>query len=126
MKVRGVDFVYYTVTDFKKAVEFYRNTLGLKPGELFGATGFAEFDLGNVTLGIGDAAMMGEKIDKPQGNATVGIAVDDVAKVAEELRAKGVKVSEQVHDFPGCNMVEIEDPEGNKIMLHHRKDGTSG
>lgn len=125
MKARAVDFICYYVLDFKKSVEFYRDTLGLKPSELFGE-GYAEFDLGNVTLAIGSAEMMGEKFKKPQGNAVIGISVDNVKKTAEELKAKGVKVSKQFHDFPGCNMATIKDPSGNTIMLHHRKDGTAG
>lgn len=125
MKVRAVDFVCYMVKDFKKALEFYRDTLGLKLTEQFGE-GFAEFDLGNVTLGIGSADMMGEKIDQPQGNATVGIAVEDVAAVVKELKEKGVEINEDVQDFPGCQMVSIKDPSGNTIMLHRRKDGTAG
>ena len=125
MKARAVDFICYSVKDFKKALEFYRDTLGLPVSEMFGE-GFAEFDLGNVTLAIGSAEMMGEKIDKPQGNATVGISVDDVKATMKELKAKGVKISEEMHDFPGCMMAKITDPDGNTIMIHHRKDGTYG
>lgn len=125
MKARGIDFVCYAVTDYKKSLEFYRDTLGLKLTEEFGGA-FAEFDLGNVTLAIGSAEAMGEKIDKPQGNASVGISVENVAETVKELKAKGVEVSEEVQDFPGCSMVAIKDPDGNTIMLHHRKDGTFG
>ena len=30
MKIRGVDFVLYNVSGYKKAVGFYRDVLGLK------------------------------------------------------------------------------------------------
>lgn len=125
MKTLAVDFVCYAVNDVKKALEFYRDTLGLKVSEAFGED-FYEFDLGNVTIAIGNAAVMGEKIEEPQGNATVALAVEDVAAAVKELKEKGIEVNEDVQDYPGCHMVSLKDPSGNTIMLHHRKDGTFG
>lgn len=125
MKVLAADFVCYFVKDIQKSLEFYRDILGLTVSDQFGKD-FYEFNLGNVTLGIGSAEAMGETIDKPQGNATVGLAVEDVAATVKELKEKGIEVNEDVQDFPGCQMVSIKDPSGNSIMLHHRKDGTVG
>ncbi|OGE31118.1 hypothetical protein A2631_05610 [Candidatus Daviesbacteria bacterium RIFCSPHIGHO2_01_FULL_44_29] len=61
MKPLAVDFVCYAVKDVKEALKFYRDTLGLTVSEEFGED-FVEFDLGNVTLAIGSAAAIGEKI----------------------------------------------------------------
>ncbi len=125
MNVRGVDFVCYYVSDFPKALAFYRDSLGLTVTSEF-AGAFAEFDLGNVTLAIGSSEMMGVKIDIPQGNAVVALAVEDIHKTIKDLKEKGIESSE-VQDFPdSCSMATIMDPSGNSIMLHQRKDGTAG
>lgn len=124
MQIKGIDFVCYIVKDLKEAKEFYTEKLGLtisQDGEQF-----VEFDTGNVTLCIGSADAVGEKIDTPQGNGQVGIAVDDVEKAVEELKAKGVHVEMDTQDFGQCKMAMIKDPTGNKICLHKRSDGTSG
>ena len=120
MKIKGVDYVIYSVSDLKKSIVFYCDILGLKligePGEQW-----AEFDAGNVTLDIGtfsfDAKAKG-------GNATVGLAVDDVKAAVEELRAKGVKILYEVYETPVCWGAAVADPDGNVVNLHKRKDGT--
>ncbi len=125
MKVRAVDFICYWSKDYQKDKEFYTQVLGLTVTQEWEGM-FAEFDLGNATLAIGSAEAMGEKIETPQGNATVALAVEDLEAVMEELKAKGIETSD-MQDFPDqCKMTTISDPSGNKIMLHQRKDGTAG
>lgn len=51
MQIKGVDFVLYHVSDYKRAVEFYRDILGLKLGEEYGGY-WGEFAVGSVTLAI--------------------------------------------------------------------------
>ncbi len=120
MKIKAVDFVMYHVSDLKRGIDFYQNVLGLKP---YGEPGeaWAEFEAGNVTLDIGTFSQ--EDIGKA---ACLGLAVDDVKQAVEELRAKGVKVLSDVWESPVCHCATIADPDGNKIYLHHRKDGTAG
>ena len=120
MKIRGVDYVMYYVSDLKKGVDFYKNVLGLKPVGEPGES-WAEFQAGNVTFDIGtyDKEMVG----KCSG---VGFAVEDVAKALTELKKKGVKIIDEVWESPVCHGASIADPDGNKIGLHNRKDGTFG
>lgn len=124
MKIKGVDFVFYNVTDMQKALGFYRDTLGLK---VLGEVGekWNEFDTGNVTLSLG---VYGAKPNKKgeKGNVSIALAVDDLAKAMEELKNKGVPVSMDLQDFPACGMAAIFDPDGNEVVLHQRKDGTVG
>ncbi len=120
MKIKGVDYVMYYVSDLKKSIDFYQNTLGLKldgePGD-----SWAEFDAGNVTFDIGtfDKDMVG----KCSG---VAFAVDDIKKSVDELKKKGVKVLDEVWETPVCHGATIADPDGNKFNLHKRNDGTAG
>ena len=118
MKIKAVDFAFYCVSDLKKSVDFYQKTLGLNLKSQ-GDT-WAEFDIGNLCLDIG-------VFGKPGGSsAGIALAVDDVKSALAELKKKGVKVEEETWETPVCHGGTIEDPDGNKISLHTRKDGTCG
>ncbi|MSU55048.1 MAG: VOC family protein [Candidatus Taylorbacteria bacterium] len=124
MKILGVDFVFYNVTNIKKAVHFYRDVLGLK---VIGEIGkqWAEFDTGNIALSIGVyGATFPKKGEK--GSVSVGLAVLDAKKSFIELKKRRVKINMDVQDFPPCFMFSISDPDGNEIVIHQRKDGTVG
>lgn len=114
--VKEVAFFAYSVRDVPAAITFYRDVLGLKPSEMFGEH-WAEFDVGNVTFGIGNGEPLGFIPGKSTGAA---FEVDDIAATREKLAANGAKVSE-VHDFPACRACFITDPEGNVFSLHQRK-----
>ncbi|HEY4498830.1 MAG TPA: VOC family protein [Candidatus Paceibacterota bacterium] len=122
MNVKGVDFIFYNVSDMKKAVEFYRDVLGLKPLEEPGET-WAEFNVGNATLSIG---VYGSKATGPKDNVSVALSVDDVKESVAYLREKGVPVVQDTFESGGCFMAIATDPDGNQVILHHRKDGTVG
>jgi len=118
MNVRGVDFIYYEVSDIAKSKSFYCDILGLKVSSE-SEDQWIEFDLGNVTLGIGSYSQGGA------GGSMAAFAVDNVSAAVEELKSKNVPVTMDPEDFPGCSMAVITDPDGNKLMLHTRKDGTT-
>lgn len=119
MKITGVDFVLYHVSDYKRAVEFYCDVLGLKLGEEYGGY-WGEFAVGPVTLAIS----AGQTVSK--GGALIALAVDDVKKTIEYLKTKKVKIVEEPDESEVCFMATIVDPDGNEIKLHHRKDGAIG
>ncbi len=123
MKIKAVDFVGYHVKDFKISLDFYQNILGL---ELLKDSsdiekGWAEFQVGNVTFDL----LTFDK-DKAGTSSGLAFAVDDVKKALEELKAKGVKVVQDLYETPVCTGAGIVDPDGNQIYLHCRKDGTAG
>lgn len=120
MKIKAVDYVMYYVSDLKKGIEFYTKTMGLKllgePGE-----SWAEFEVRNVTFDIG--SFNKDEVGKA---SSIAFAVDDVKKAVEELKGKGVKIIDETWETPVCFGATIADPDGNKIYLHQRKDGTAG
>ena len=125
MEARAVDFVCYNVTDMEKALEFYRDTLGLALDSTYEGI-WAEFGVKGVTL-----ALCGPPWGTPpqagyRGGATVALAVADVRASVAELRAKGVTIVQDAMDSPVCLMATIADPDGNRLWLHQRKDGTCG
>ena len=124
MKIKGIDFVVYNVSNMQRAIAFYRDTLGL-PLDYEYEGNWAEFSMGPVTL-----ALCGPEWSQPpqrgyQGGATVALAVEDIQAAVEGLRSKGITV-ENPYETPVCYMAGGEDPDSNRLMLHQRKDGTFG
>ena len=121
MKIKGVDFAYYVVKDLKKSIDFYQNTLGLKM--TMSSDMWAEFDAGNLTLVIGT---WGSEAKTQGSDGGIAFSVDDVTKAIAELKKKGVKIGDASWEGDSCVGAAIEDPDGNRITLHHRKDGSVG
>ncbi len=126
MQVKAVDFVSYEVSDLQRSVVFYRDTVGLKLEMLHddGDFQWAEFDLGNGTLALYPPQVFEGRDPVPGG--MVYLAVDDVAKAVEHLKAQGVTVLYGPMETPVCFMGGFLDPDGNRMGLHQRKDGTVG
>lgn len=126
MQVRGVDFVGVAVPDVAAGKAFYRDVLGLPvAGE---SAGWVEFDLGNATVAV--FSVPEEEIAGGRAggwkNGVIALAVQDVAAAVEELRARGLSIVEGTAEYASCFMATVEDPFGNFLMLHARKDGTVG
>ena len=119
MEIKGVDFILYNVSDYKRAIDFYQNVLGLQLVEDYKGR-WGEFNIGAMTLVICSNDSM------KKGGATIALAVDDVKKSVEYLKTKNIKISEEPRETKVCFMAKILDPDGNEIILHQRKDGTAG
>lgn len=52
---------------------------------------------------------------------TKGSAVDDAEAALEELKRVGVRVYWNFEETPVCYMAIVEDPDGNRIIIHQRK-----
>ncbi|HCB35692.1 MAG: hypothetical protein A2W52_00905 [Candidatus Taylorbacteria bacterium RIFCSPHIGHO2_02_49_25] len=124
MKIRGIDFVFLNVSDFKKSLRFYKDILGLKKTSEY-KNMWAEFDVGNVTLAIGTYGK-GPSARNRKNSTSVALAVNDVAEAVKELKKRGVKIVQPLQEHGVCYMAIIADPDGNELILHKRKDGTVG
>jgi predicted enzyme related to lactoylglutathione lyase len=120
MKVRAIDFVVMNVSDMERSKAFYRDTLGMAFPIWEDSANFQEFESQPVAMAL--------RVDKrnPGKNAAIALAVEDVAAAVEELKGKGVKVVGETREFETCTSAMIEDPDGNLLLLHKRKDGTAG
>lgn len=122
MKIRGVDFVMFKVSDLARAARFYRETLGL-PQEIYSEEyRWAEFNCGNLTL----ALKGGEQLPEVITGGRLALAVDDIHAAHAELRAAGARVPGEPADHGVCWHLDVLDPDGNLIILHRRTDGTFG
>ena len=120
MKVRAIDFVVVNVSDMQRSLAFYRETLGMDFPLWEDTPNFQEFDSPPVAMAL--------RVDRqnPGANAAIALAVDDVPAALEELRAKGVTILGGPSEFDVCFSALIQDPDGNILLLHQRKDGTAG
>jgi catechol 2,3-dioxygenase-like lactoylglutathione lyase family enzyme len=111
------------VDDLDRAVEFYRDKLGLKVEKDDAGPGYALVEAG------GDTHVLLYKSTYKRGENTVAaFETDDVEGTVEELRGRGVQFEE--YDFPGLKTVNgiatepsglksawLKDTEGNTIGI---------
>jgi catechol 2,3-dioxygenase-like lactoylglutathione lyase family enzyme len=115
--VTGVDFATVFVKDFDAATEFYGSVLGLERSVEYGKIPGAEFETGNLTLQVMDAAAVGREF-QPRTHP-IALRVDDVDEARATLESRGVSFIDQL-DSGVCHMAFFEDPDGNVLLLHHR------
>ena|SRR6476659_4830447 len=116
--ITGVDFATVFVKDYPAAVEFYGQTLGLEHSADYGKIPGGEFETGNLTLQVLDAAAIGR--DFEPSTHPIAFHVEDVEAARAELEAKGVTFMADTMDSGVCHMVPFTDPDGNVLMIHHR------
>lgn len=122
--ITGFDFVALPAQDLDRATAFYRDVIGLTPGER--APGqFIEFDLpdGNTLSLIDRRAWQapGEPDRRPVKAGSVVLAVDDVDAALARMRELGLTEQTAPNDFSVCQSVMAHDTEGNSLALHRRK-----
>ena len=113
MKVETVDFVSVPTRDIARAVEWYRDVLGLPASE----HSEGEVETPNVTLSFWSPEEQGERF-VPNENG-IALRVADVAEAVEEVRAQGAEVI-GIQDSGVCHMGFVKDPDGNVVILHRR------
>ncbi len=113
----------YCTRDMRRTRDFYRRLFGLKRGEEWNDF-WSEFKTSPVTFCLNGPN------DKPkwnwQGTAAIAFAVEDIQAAMRECRRRKAKILLDAVETRVCWMAFIEDPAGNRICLHQRKDGTAG
>ena len=105
--------VTLTVSDLGRAIEFYRDLLGLPLKCAF--RDYVGFDVGGVELGL---KTWGGLEPPRRGEPVVSFLVDAVDKVYAELSAKGVRFTKAPEDTPwGGRIAVFQDPDGNTLQL---------
>jgi len=117
IKYKEIAFTCYAVTNMARARKFYEGVLGLKPARKF-SKNFVEYDLGPGTLAVGCAPKQWKPSTK---GTTAALEVRDFEAAVAHLKKKKVKFAIPPMEFPNCWMVGVRDPDGNQIILHHRK-----
>lgn len=111
--VKGNYGTMYYVADMKKATDYYKNFLGLKPR--FESNEWTEFDLGDNTSlclhGMGDTKPL------TQGGVLI-TKVKNIKTLVPDLKKKGMEFVMDVKEVhPGAWAADFKDPSGNVVSL---------
>jgi predicted enzyme related to lactoylglutathione lyase len=118
MKATHIAFTGIPVTDIKRARFFYEGVLGLRPSVDFSEGVWIEYEIGDHTLAIGS---VGDQWKPSPDGTSVAIEVEDFEGAIKDLKAAGAKFDTEKVESPVCRMAVVQDPDGNKIIIHKLK-----
>jgi catechol 2,3-dioxygenase-like lactoylglutathione lyase family enzyme len=117
-EVERTDFIGVNVKDRAEASRFYGETLGLKRNPL-ASTEWPEFEAENVGMVLSTPEQKGGGEHRPE--FAIALRVANVSESMERLRERGVDFEfPEAYDSGVCQMAFFSDPDGNRLMLHHR------
>ena len=100
--------IWYRVRDLDAARAFYAGPLGFTVDEL--AEDFVRLSRGRTVIGLAPG--------EPEAECGVAmIDVDDIKADAERLREQGVDVGVVLELHDAMRIVDVFDPDGNRIQL---------
>ena len=100
--------IWYRVRDLDAARAFYAGPLGFTVDEL--AEDFVRLSRGRTVIGLAPG--------EPEAEGGVAmIDVDDIKADAERLRKQGVDVGVVLELHDAMRIVDVFDPDGNRIQL---------
>lgn len=111
MKVRTV---YFKVTDMKKAVDFWKKFLNIKPHKT--SPKWHEFMVGNLRLGL----LLNDFDDKHSGSNCVPVfefSDEELPKYIKRAESLGAKLVFDGLDNPNILSIVFVDPFGNEFEL---------
>ncbi|AHZ15175.1 MULTISPECIES: VOC family protein [Bacillus amyloliquefaciens group] len=116
------------VNDFKKSVEFYKDSLGLPISWLEKEMEYALFDNGETKIELlsreNMAEIVGEERKSLDGDAQsrflLQFKVDDVDKTYDYLHKQGIKCVNEPHDRQEwrARVAHFRDPDNNLIEIY--------
>jgi predicted enzyme related to lactoylglutathione lyase len=118
MITNEIAFVAIAVSDKERARKFYQETLELKPTTTAMDGAWVEYELGPVTIGVGCHPNWKPSRD----GTTVAFEVANIDDAIEKLKARGVTFDIDKSETPVCWMAQFRDPDGNKLVVHKRKE----
>jgi glyoxylase I family protein len=120
--IEGLWGVRYQVTDVRRAVEFYTNTLGFHLDHQ-NLPAFGQVSIGNLKLILSGPGASGSRPmpdgghQEPGGWNRVILHVNDLPARIAHLKQGGVRFRNEMEVGPGGRQIQVEDPDGNPIEL---------
>ncbi len=109
-----LDHVYYWTADLSRAVEFYRDVVGLPLARREGDS-WAQFETGSVRFTL-HGAVPGHPVSP--GGATAVFEVEDLDRARRTLEDRGVVFHEMAGEVAGfARFASFPDPDGNTVQL---------
>lgn len=118
MKIKAIGFVAIPVTDVKRARSFYEEVLGLRVSEEMMGGKWIEYSVGEDTLAIANVGETWTPSDQGTGAA---FEVEDFDEAIKRLKDRNVRFAAEAFETPCCHMAVVQDPDGNKLMIHKLK-----
>jgi catechol 2,3-dioxygenase-like lactoylglutathione lyase family enzyme len=116
--VERVDYIRVPVDDIDAANHFYGELLGLRRSPNSPHDDWVEYEVGNVTLAVMTPHTHDYELE-PLPPSTIALRVPDVAAAKATLEAAGLEVGD-LWDSGACKGAGVNDPAGNRILLHRR------
>jgi lactoylglutathione lyase len=117
-----IDYVMVSVSDMRRSVAFYRDTLGLRLK--FESPAWSEFETGGTTLALhgGTRAAGSEtaiQTEPSAGTCSLGFSVPDLDRTYSELRERGAHFVMPPTEQPneGIRLAVCIDPDGLAISF---------
>ncbi|MFQ5839748.1 MAG: VOC family protein [Candidatus Methylomirabilales bacterium] len=133
-RIERCDFVALIVREIPRAVQFYRETLGL-PLRLVQGNDYALFQVGGMKLALQRACSAGPDLpvavdlEAPGASSSasvlVAFGVGDVDRWCATLRGRGVPICREPADYPwGDREFSVRDPDGHVLIFYGpRREG---
>ena len=119
MQIHGIGQISISVSDVDRAVEFYRDILGIKfLFQVPGTPAMAFFDCDGTRLYIAQS----ENPDDATGSSVIYFRVDSAQEAAEQLKTRGVELETEPHIIHQTDnyklwMAFFRDPDGNLMSV---------
>ena len=118
MKIEKIGFVAIPVTDIPRARKFYEEVIGLTVSDEMMSGRWIEYGVGEDTLAIANVSDMWKPSDQGTGAA---FEVEDFDEAIQRLKDRHVRFAAEPFETPCCHMAVVQDPDGNKLMIHKLK-----
>ena len=118
MTVKKLGFVAIPVTDVKRARAFYEGVLDLQVSDEMMDGNWIEYDLGGDTLAI---ASVGETWTPSDQGTSAALEVENFDDAIQKLKVAVIRFAAEPFETPCCHMAVVQDPDGNKVIIHKLK-----
>ena len=102
--------VWYLVRDFDRGRDFYKRLLGFEETFVDWDDKWSKLQRGTMRIALAEG-------EPTLSGGVAAIDVDDVKSVAERLRDEGVEVGTVLDVAGQLRLVDVFDPDGNRVQL---------
>jgi predicted enzyme related to lactoylglutathione lyase len=118
MKIKNIAFIGIPVTHIPRARKFYEEVLGLAVADEMMGGKWIEYAMGDNTLAI---ANVGEQWTPSDQGTAAALEVEDFDDAIKHLKDQKVRFAAEPFETPCCHMAVVQDPDGNKLIIHKLK-----
>ncbi len=118
MKIKEIGFVAIPVRDIPRARRFYEEVLGLSVSDQMMGGKWIEYAVGDDTLAIASIDELWTPSDQGTGAA---FEVENFREAIKHLKDQQVRFAVEPFETPCCEMAVVQDPDGNKLIIHKLK-----